>query len=84
MTVAVIWSKPNCPFCVQAKELLEKSGIPFEERNIVESDMWTREMLLEAVPGAKTVPQIFMNDVLVGGFDDLKRYYEDHDMWKND
>ena len=49
---AVVWSKDSCPFCVQAKALLESKGIKFEERNV--SKDWTREQLLAAVTNART------------------------------
>jgi glutaredoxin 3 len=67
---AIIWSKDACPYCVQAKALLEQKGIEFEERKI--GDGWTKEQLLEAVPNARTVPQIFLNDELVGGYTELR------------
>ena len=38
---AIVWSKDACPFCVQAKALLEARGIEYEERNV--SKNWTRE-----------------------------------------
>lgn len=68
---AIVWSKYNCPYCEQAKSLLKMKNIPFEERKI--GDGYTREDLLEAVPTARTVPQIFLDEELIGGFDDLKR-----------
>ena len=71
MSKAVVWSKEQCPFCDQAKALLTQKGIEFEERKI--GDGWTKEDLLEAVPTARTVPQIFLNDELVGGFTELKQ-----------
>jgi glutaredoxin 3 len=67
---AVVWSKNSCPFCVQAKALLEARGIEYEERNV--SKDWTREQLLEAVPTARTLPQIFLDDEHIGGFTDLR------------
>mgnify|MGYP003353271232 FL=1 len=67
---AVIWSKYHCPFCDQAKALLGSKGIEFEEKKI--GDGYTKEELLEAVPNARTVPQIFLNGELVGGFTELK------------
>ena len=73
MTKAIVWSKDACPFCVQAKALLESRGIEFEERNIMKGT-WTREQLLEAVPNARTLPQIFLDDKLVGGFTELRRH----------
>lgn len=67
---AVIWSKYHCSFCDQAKQLLKMKGIEFEERKI--GDGWTKEELLEAVPTARTVPQIFLDEEYVGGFTELK------------
>ena len=72
MTRAVVWSKNACPFCDQAKNLLKLKGIEFEERNI--STDWTREQLLEAVPDARTVPQIFLDGALIGGFTELRKH----------
>ena len=69
---AVIWSKDACPFCVQAKALLEARGIEYEERNV--SKDWTREQLLEAVPDARTLPQIFLDNQHIGGFVDLRAH----------
>ena len=69
---AVVWSKDACPFCVQAKALLEARGIEYEERNV--SKNWTREQLLEAVPTARTLPQIFLDDKHIGGFTDLRSH----------
>jgi len=71
---AIVWSKYNCTFCEQAKALLKQNGIPFEERKI--GDGYTKEELLEAVPTARTVPQIFLNDELIGGFTELKKRLE--------
>lgn len=69
---AVVWSKYHCPFCDQAKALLTQKGIEIEERRI--GDGFTKEDLLEAVPNARTVPQIFLDDTLIGGFTELKQY----------
>ena len=66
---AVIWSKYHCPYCDQAKALLTSKGIVFEEKKI--GDGYTKEELLEAVPNARTVPQIFLDGELVGGFTEL-------------
>jgi len=67
---AVIWSKYHCPYCDQAKALLTSKGIEFEERKI--GDGYTKEDLLEAVPAARSVPQIFLDGELIGGFTELK------------
>jgi glutaredoxin len=71
---AIVWSKNACPFCVQAKALLESKGIEFEERNVQED--WTKEQLLEAVPAARTLPQIFLDDNYIGGFTELRKHFQ--------
>ena len=68
---AIIWSKDACPYCVQAKILLEQKGIEYIEHKIGDGT-WTKEHLLEAVPNARTVPQIFLDGELIGGFTDLR------------
>ena len=72
---AVVWSKNHCPFCDQAKALLKQKGIEFEERKIGEG--YTREDLLESVPTARTVPQIFLGEQLIGGFQELRKHLEE-------
>ena len=68
---AIVWSKYNCPYCDQAKALLNSKGIVFEEKKI--GDSYTKEELLEAVPTARSVPQIFLDGELVGGFTELRK-----------
>lgn len=68
---AVVWSKNQCPYCDQAKNLLKARNIEFEERNI--NTTYTKEQLLEAVPTARTLPQIFLDDEYVGGFTELRQ-----------
>jgi glutaredoxin len=72
MTKAIVWSKYHCPFCDQAKALLKQRGISFQEKKI--GDGYSKEELLEAVPTARTVPQIFIDDQLIGGFTELKAH----------
>ena len=68
----IVWSKYHCPYCDQAKALLTQQGVKFEERKI--GDGYTREELLEAVPNARTVPQVFLDDKLIGGFQELNEH----------
>jgi glutaredoxin 3 len=68
---AIVWSKNQCPYCDQAKALLTQRGIAFEEKKIGAG--YTREDLLEAVPTARTVPQIFLDGELIGGFTELRQ-----------
>jgi glutaredoxin 3 len=72
---AVIWSKDFCGYCDRAKRLLEQKGIKYEERKI--GSGWTKEQLLESVPTARSVPQIFLDDKLIGGHDDLIKYFNE-------
>jgi len=69
MAKVVIYSKNYCPYCDRAKNLLNSKGIPFEERNI-EGKPEEFKALMEKT-GMRTVPQIFINDELIGGFDDM-------------
>lgn len=66
----IIWSKPQCSYCVQAKNILKSKGIQYEERIIGEG--WLKEQLLEEVPNARSVPQIFIAGNLIGGYNELK------------
>ena len=61
------WS--NCPFCVRAKDLLSRKGVPFEEIDLDGKD--DELMALRKRTGLRTVPQIFVGETLVGGFTDL-------------
>lgn len=72
---AIVWSKDPCPFCDRAKNLLKLKGIEFEERNITTGN-WTKEQLVESVPGARTVPQILINGQLIGGFNELQQHLQ--------
>ena len=72
MSKAIVWSKPSCSFCVQAKNLLALRGIDYEEREI--GNGYTVEQLFEVAPNAKSVPQIIINNELVGGYTELKKY----------
>ena len=72
-TKTIVWSKVTCPFCDMAKTLLKNKGIVFEERMIGVN--WTREQLLESIPQARTVPQIILNGVLIGGYEQLKAHF---------
>ena len=68
----VVFSKPGCPFCVEAKALLQDKGfdpieIPLENK--------VRGRVIGAVSGKGTAPQVFINGSLIGGLDDLKAHF---------
>ena len=69
MTKAIVWSNVGCHFCEMAKDLLKQKGIEYEERSLAKE--WKVQQLLEAVPGARSVPQIFLDDKYIGGYDEL-------------
>ena len=69
---AILWSKYHCPYCDQEHALLKSKGYQIEERKI--GDGYTKEELLEAVPTARTLPQVFIEDGYVGGFKELQAY----------
>lgn len=71
---AIVWSKTPCPYCENAKALLTQKGIEFEVRDVT-AGTWTKEQLLEAVPNAVSVPQVFLDDQLIGGFKELREYF---------
>jgi glutaredoxin len=64
-----IYGKPGCGNCIAAKELLTRNNQSFVEYTL--GIDYTVEVLLEMVPSAKTVPQIFYNDQYVGGYSQL-------------
>lgn len=78
-----VYSKPNCPYCDQAKALLERKGEPFQVIMLdvgqpkVEDQVYiSRDELLEKFPTARTVPQIVRStesaSMYVGGFTELR------------
>jgi len=64
-----IYTTPICPYCVRAKALLSKKGASFEEIDVLMNRGAREEM--ERKSGRRSVPQIFIGDVHVGGSDDL-------------
>ncbi|BCZ82101.1 glutaredoxin 3 [Paraburkholderia terrae] len=69
MSAITIYTTPTCPYCLAAKALLKKKGLSYEEIN-VQGDRATALALMERT-GRRTVPQIFVGETHVGGFDDL-------------
>jgi glutaredoxin 3 len=70
----IVWSKDHCGFCQRAKRLLDENNIAYQERNISTGN-WTREQLIEAVPTARTLPQIVFNGTLIGGHRELLQFF---------
>lgn len=64
-----LYSKDGCSFCVRAKMLLERNGVEFEYIDLT-GDIDAQKELAENT-GRMTLPQIFVGDELIGGFEDL-------------
>lgn len=69
MRKVLLYTTTVCPYCIRAKNLLKQYEVPFEE--IDASDPHVRESMVEQARGRRTVPQIFIGNYHVGGFDDL-------------
>ena len=65
-----IYTKSGCPYCVAAKSLLDGKGVSYEEYDVTMGGPKRAEMI-ERVPGARTVPQILIEGIPYGGFDDI-------------
>lgn len=71
MTDITVYSKGWCPYCAAARALLEQKGVAFDVIDIGDEPQ-RRDEMLERSGGRRTVPQIFIGDTHVGGYDDLE------------
>ena len=69
MPKILIYTTNICPYCLMAKRLFDKKGVSYTEIN-VDSQLGLREEMMRKTK-RRTVPQIYIGDVHVGGFDDL-------------
>ena len=67
-----IYSKSNCSFCDKAKYYFDQNDITYQEHNV--EILETFKILLERNPNARTMPQIFIDDKLIGGYTDLMEF----------
>jgi glutaredoxin 3 len=65
-----IYTTPICPYCVRAKSLLKSKGAEIDEIDVFMDDAARAEMQMKS-GGRRTVPQIFVDEVYVGGCDEL-------------
>lgn len=65
-----MYSTQVCPYCVMAEKLLQKKGVSNLEKILIDKDPAQREIMMTKT-GRRTVPQIFIGDTHVGGYDDL-------------
>lgn len=69
MAKVVIYTKATCPYCHMAKDLLNAKQIPFQEIPVDHDEAKREEMM--RLSNRRTVPQIFINEQSIGGYDDL-------------
>jgi len=65
-----MYSTQVCPYCVMAEKLLQKKGVSNLEKILIDKDPAQREIMMTKT-GRRTVPQIYIGDTHVGGYDDL-------------
>ena len=71
MAFVKIYTTPSCPYCVRAKMLLNNKGVSFEEVSMYDVSSEERQQLAQKTNNYRTVPQIFINDRFIGGYDQL-------------
>lgn len=65
----IIYSKPTCPYCIRAKQLLQRKNVEFTDIDVSRDENLYNE--LKARTNHRTVPQIFIGDQFIGGSDNL-------------
>lgn len=70
MAKVLMYSTAICPYCIRAEQLLHSKGVTEIEKVRVDLQPELRVAMMERT-GRRTVPQIYINDVHVGGYDDL-------------
>lgn len=73
-----VYSTPNCPYCVRAKALLQSKNLTFKEIDVGDDVERLRKMV--QLSGFRSVPQIFINDRSIGGYDELAQLNADGDL----
>lgn len=73
-TLVTIYTTGSCPYCLNAKSLLSRLHAQVQEKRIDTNDAFREEMEARA-NGAKTVPQIFIGEAYIGGFDALYKLH---------
>ena len=76
MMKAILWTRDHCGYCDMAKKELMLRGYEVEERNIWGTE-WSKADLQKILPDVKTVPQIFIYNKSIGGYNELMQYFEE-------
>lgn len=73
-----MYSKDYCPYCARAKRLLQSLNIEYEEFDITHDEAGQNEMVQRS--GRRTVPQIFLDDQALGGYDDIAKLHRQGEL----
>ena len=71
MKNVIVYMGPRCAFCDAAKRLLKRNNIPYNEINVALEEE-KREEMLNKSNGKRTIPQIFFNELHIGGYEELR------------
>jgi glutaredoxin 3 len=71
-----VYTTNYCPYCFRAKALLQHKGVAFEEIDVTD-DQALRDKMVKLAGGRRTVPEIFINGKIIGGYDELRALEDD-------
>ena len=71
MTSVTLYTKDTCPYCINAKHLLDNKGVTYTEISVYDLSSEQRAEIAQKTNNYRTVPQIFIGDTFIGGFDNL-------------
>jgi len=70
---SIVYSQTNCVACNSVKSILQLHGIEIEER-LIDGGKWKKSDLFEVAPNARSVPQVLIDGVLIGGLTDVSKF----------
>lgn len=79
MSEVIVYSTQSCPYCVRAKQFLDAKGVAFKEIR-VDQDPTKFEEMLAVSGGRRSVPQIVINGQAIGGYDDMVKLDQHHQL----
>lgn len=71
MTSVTLYTKDTCPYCINAKRLLDSKGVTYTEISVYDMSSEERAEVAQKTNNYRTVPQIFIGETFIGGFDNL-------------
>lgn len=73
----IIYTLASCPYCIKAKALLDEKNVAYEEIEVSNFTQEEKEKFIKKSGGKRTVPQIFIDNMHIGGNDDLQKLNEE-------